>query len=77
MDSPKLYNIQKVVHYSQYRFYGIANLRQSNNIELALTIDVDDEFYLRFTPYNIVQEIYISYLVIGVSPIQTCRDCGD
>jgi hypothetical protein len=69
LSTPKLYNIQKFIHFSQHKFFGIAGFEHYNSTaQISLTIDIDDEFYMSLIPSTPIESIRVSYLVVGVLP---------
>lgn len=71
----KVYNLQKFIHSSPYGFYGLANLRHSGNGVAAVSSSLTNDFYLRLDSIRQFNELYLSYIMIGVNPSSYCAGC--
>lgn len=73
----KVYNLQKFIHSSPYGFYGLANIRLSTPGASAISADLSNDFYLRLDSLRSFNELYLSYIIIGVTPSACCSACSN
>ncbi len=50
-----MYNIERNIYYSPYKYYGVGHIRHSGQNPLAFMTEIDDNFYLRLDSLRPVQ----------------------
>lgn len=73
----KVYNVQKFVHESPLAFVGVANLRQSAPGPVAFSSSISKDFYVRLSSSRPIQEVFFSYIILGVPPASSCSNCKE
>lgn len=73
----KIYNLQRFIHSSPYAFYGLANIRHSSAGVSAVNSDITSDFYLRIDSLRPFNELFLSYIIVGVNPATACAACPE